>query len=67
MAGRPLMLATLLGASIGVPYFVSNSTQAPSAGNVPAAAQKSAWPTFGTSAGSTTSPPPLLPPSTLPP
>ena len=29
MAGRPLMLATLLGASIGVPYFVSNSTQAP--------------------------------------
>lgn len=64
MAGRPLMLATLLGASIGVPYFVSNSTQAPSAGNVPPAAQKSAWPTFGTTAGNTTSPPPLLPPST---
>ncbi len=63
MAGRPLMLATLLGASIGVPYFVSNSTQAPSAGNVPPAAQKSAWPSFGTNAGSTTSPPPLLSPS----
>ena len=68
MAGRPLMLATLLGASIGVPYVVSNTSQGPSTQNVPPAAQNAAhstsWPAFGAGASPTTSPPPLWPPAT---
>ena len=41
MAGRPLMLATLLGASIGVPYVVSrNSRQSERGRNVTPSAQK---------------------------
>ena len=67
MAGRPLMLATLLGASIGVPYVVSHSTSGPSAENAPPGAQNAApnasWPAFGASNNPSTSPPPLLPPS----
>ena len=66
MAGRPLMLATLLGASIGVPYVVSRSSQGPNPANVPPAAEKTAWPTLGTGAGGTTLPPPLASPSAAP-
>src|SRR3989304_5755817 len=67
MAGRPLMLATLLGASIGVPYVVSHSTSGPSGETAPpgpqTAAPNASWPAFGASNNPSTSPPPLLPPS----
>ncbi len=36
MAGRPFMLATLLGASIGVPYYLSHSTQSAESGRTAA-------------------------------
>jgi len=58
MTGRSLMLATLLGASIGVPYVVSRSGTAPTAKTSPA--PTSAWPTLS----GNTSPPPLIPSST---
>lgn len=65
MVGRPLMLASLLGASVGVPYVVSNTTQGPSTGAAVAgaaapAAQKSSWPSFsfgGSGANAPTAPP----------
>jgi hypothetical protein len=58
------MLATLLGASIGVPYVVSQTNHGSTAPGAAPAAQKSAWPTWGSAASSTaTSPPPLLSPS----
>ena len=63
MAGRPLMLATLLGASIGVPYVVSQTSQSPSPqsqpGSVPATAPKpswSSWSPFSFGSGSANSP-----------
>ncbi len=68
MTGRPLMLASLLGASIGVPYVVSNTTQGPSVGNPqPAAATPapaSSWPSIHSS-GETSPPPPLMSPGTF--
>lgn len=64
VAGRPLMLATLLGASIGVPYVVSRSGQSPTTAQSPIAAQPTSWPSWGGSTNSTNSPPPLLPPVT---
>lgn len=67
MAGRPLMLATLLGASIGVPYVVSQSASDPNGAKVPPgtqnAAPSSSWPAFGAANHPATSPPPLLPPT----
>ena len=46
MAGRPLMLATLLGASIGVPYYRLALDAGPeSCGS--RSTPSSAWPTFG--------------------
>jgi len=64
MAGRPLMLATLLVASIGVPYFIAHSTQGPNSAALPPTAPSSAWPTFGIGANPTVSPPPLTSPTT---
>lgn len=45
MLGRPLMVATLLGASIGVPYAVSHSTspKSPNPGATPAPAAMSSF------------------------
>jgi hypothetical protein len=63
LASRPLMLASLLGASIGVPYVVSqtnkSSTSSAMPSAVPTTASKSAWPSWGSSA-STSPPPPLM-------
>jgi hypothetical protein len=67
------MLATLLGASIGVPYYVSRSTQSPEQGAAstapPAAGQDSSWSSWfksGAQSNSSVSPPPLLPSTTSP-
>jgi len=67
MAARPLMLATLLGASIGVPYFVSRSSQGPEHGPAsaapPSAGQNSSWSSWFKSETETSpslSPPPLM-------
>ncbi len=67
MAGRPLMLATLLGASIGVPYVVSRSTQGPEQGpgsTPPPAGQNSSWQNPGNVTNPAFSPPPLMPATT---
>jgi hypothetical protein len=68
VVGRPLMLASLLGASIGVPYVVSKTstpTQGPGAipntpTAAPAAAPATAWQTAGVPATRATTPPSLL-------
>lgn len=68
MVGRPLMLASLLGASIGVPYVVSK-TSTPTTPSVATASPSSAaattpapsaWSTAGVPATPSTTPPPLL-------
>jgi Family of unknown function (DUF6690) len=65
MAGRPLMLATLLGASIGVPYVVSRSSQGPTTPPLPANPPVAAYSSLPAS-GSATMPPPLYePPSSF--
>lgn len=72
VGSRPLMLATLLGASIGVPYVVSQSKDGSPAATSPGvtpptAVHSTAWPTWGpstTPAPATTPPPPSLLPST---
>lgn len=70
MVGRPLMLASLLGASIGVPYVVSKTSTPsvtpatsvqPSPAQSPAAVSApAAWNTAGVPAKASTTPPPLL-------
>src|SRR5262245_22731472 len=76
MASRPLMIATLLGASVGVPYVVSNQStllKGAGAGSAhPPATQGSAWPAtqgatvtgmrgMAPAAQSSTGPQPLMP------
>jgi hypothetical protein len=61
------MLATLLGASIGVPYYVSRSTPGPDSTAPPAAGQNSSWSSWfnsGTKTNPAFSPPPLMPSTT---
>jgi Family of unknown function (DUF6690) len=67
MAARPLMLATLLGASIGVPYYVSRSSQgpeqAPASATQPATGDNSSWSSWfkpETSTNPSFPPPPLM-------
>lgn len=69
MVGRPLMLASLLGASIGVPYVVSKtstpagppaSVAAPPGHLAATSPAPTAWNTAGTPATPSTTPPPLL-------
>src|SRR4051794_15148365 len=46
MASRPLIVATLLGASVGVPYLASQSQHAPTApslGATPVSSQSQPW------------------------
>lgn len=68
VGSRPLMLATLLGASIGVPYVVSqsksgSSTSTSPAAPGPAATSTDSWPNWGTTPTTvaSTPPPPLMP------
>ena len=66
MGSRPLMLATMLGASIGVPYVMSQSNSGPKKASAPpAAANAFAGQTAGFNPSSglagSMAPPPLLP------
>src|SRR5262245_19134125 len=49
MASRPLMIATLLGASVGVPYVMSHKSAAPAANGAPAASASAPAPAASTS------------------
>ena len=67
MAGRPLMLATLLGASIGVPYVVSQTTAQVRTRRSDARGPENCLANVGFRDDATTPPPPLLSSSNAPP